>query len=81
MKKASGRGIFVQCEPLKKEIAELQTYVAKLDEGRGQEELDKHLKKTVRLMERIILAEMEEHERRNPDTRKAKHRPGFPQHH
>jgi hypothetical protein len=66
---------------LKKEVAELQTYVAKLDEGRGQEELAKQLRKTARLMERITLAEMEEHERRNPDARKAKHRPGFPQHH
>ena len=66
---------------IKKEIAELQTYVAKLDEGKGQEKLANQLEKTMRLAERITLVEMEEHDRRNPDARKAKRRPGFPQYH
>jgi len=66
---------------IKKEIDEVQAYVAKLDGGKGQEELAKQLEKTMRLAERIILVEMEEHDRRNPDARKAKRRPGFPQYH
>ena len=65
---------------IKKEIAEVQEYVAGLDEGKGQEKLANQLEKAMRLAERITLVEMEEHDRRNPDARKVKHRPGFPQH-